>query len=138
MQYFKEFHDGWFQGFWINEKQVYLFLATDRKERFVVVVEDIEALSVNGVKAGNIIFEVLTRDHEEILPEYIEILYELPPTPARGEEVKNLTARAIQGGFSLLEINPSYGATCLVLARAFRLVTYDKWLKECSDSRPAV
>lgn len=130
MKYFNEFHDGWFQGLWIDEERSHMFLATVGKERFVIVAEGTEALAVNGVKAGNIILEALTRDQEEILPKDIEMLYEFPPTSAGKKDAEDVLSKAHQRKWSLLEINPSYGATCLVLASSVRLVAYDEWLRE--------
>jgi hypothetical protein len=130
MKHFNEFHDGWFQGLWIDGEITHLFLATEGKERFVMVAEGTEALAVDGVKAGNIIFEVLTRDQEEILPQDIDLLYGLQPNSAGRVHGNIAIEKARLQKWSLLEINPSYGATCLVLASSLRILTHRDWLAE--------
>lgn len=39
-----------------------------------------------------------------------------------------LLAKAQQEGLTLLQINPSYGGTCLVLARSVDLLERNEWL----------
>jgi len=95
-----------------------------------MVAEGTEALAVDGVKAGNIIFDVSTRGHEEILPENANVLYELPSNSVEKQHQEFVIAKAHRENLSLLEINPSYGATCLVLASSIRLFSYHAWLKE--------
>ena len=107
MKQLNQFHDGRFQGILIDEKRSHLFLATEAKERFVMVAEGTEALAVDGIKAGNIILDVSTRGHEEILPADIDALHEFPPTSVGQQYREVAIAKAHRENLSLLEINPS-------------------------------
>ncbi len=129
MTEFSQFHDGWFEGLLIEEKQLYVFLATHEKERFVLVAKETEALAINGVKAGNIIFDVVKRGYEQVQPEDIDSLYEFPPTAAGKLDRESVISKMHREKWSLLEINPSYGASCLILADSFCLLAYAEWLE---------
>lgn len=129
MNNYREFHDGWFEGLWINDETVHVFLSTEGRERFVIVAEKVEALSVDGIRAGNIIFEVLIRDPAEVLLPEIQTLYQLPEGPVGETQGANLLQKARLQDGKLLEINPSYGASCLVLAGSIEIVSRGDWLK---------
>lgn len=127
MKNYDQFHDGSFEGLWINGKTVHLFLASEGLQRFVLVAEGISALSANGFKSGNIIFEVVTRSSEEVTLQDIQTLYELQ-TGSPGEiQAANLLEKVRLEKLELLEINPSYGANCLALGRSVELLTRDAW-----------
>ncbi|HWZ43513.1 MAG TPA: hypothetical protein VNW97_08540 [Candidatus Saccharimonadales bacterium] len=113
-----QFHDGVLEGLWIDGTIVHVFLSTLKKERFTAVAEGVVALAANGFRAGNIIFEVLTRGHEEIVSSDIAELYDLQDGPQGENQGMKLLEKAQHEGLTLLEINPSYGGTCLVLAHS--------------------
>jgi hypothetical protein len=123
-----QFHDGVLEGLWIDGTNVHVFLSTLKKERFTAVAEGVVALAGNGFRAGNIIFEVLTRGHEEIVSSDIAELYDLQDgSQGEGQGMK-LLEKAQHEGLTLLEINPSYGGTCLVLAHSITLLEWNEWL----------
>jgi hypothetical protein len=66
MKKYGRFHDGFFEGFWIDGTTVQVHLSTLEKERFTAVAEGVVALAANGFRAGNIVFDVVARGHEEI------------------------------------------------------------------------
>jgi hypothetical protein len=72
-----QFHDGFFEGLWIDSTTVHVFLSTLEKERFTAVAEGVAALDSGGFRAGNIIFDVVVRDHEEIVSRDVAQLYDL-------------------------------------------------------------
>jgi hypothetical protein len=82
MRKYGQFHDGFFEGFWINGTTVHVFLSTLEKERFTAIAEGVVALDANGFRAGNIIFDAIVRDHEEIVFRDITQLYDLREGPA--------------------------------------------------------
>ena len=129
MKNYDEFHDGSFEGLWIDGKTAHVFLATKALERYTVVAEEVAALDVDGVKAGNILFEVLERDAEEIMSQDIQALYALQEDPARESQVANLLAKVRLQGSKILEASPSYGASCLVLASSLEVMRRDDWLE---------
>jgi hypothetical protein len=123
-----EFHDGAFEGLWIDGKTAHLFLATEQRERYVIVAEEVAALTIEGVKAGNIVFDVLEREPGEITPQDIQILFELQDGPAGTTQSANLLEKARLQHWRILEINPSYGAICLVLAGSLKILPRKDWL----------
>jgi hypothetical protein len=123
-----QFHDGVLEGLWIDGAIVHVFLSTLKKERFTAVAEGVVALAANGFRAGNIIFEVLTRGHEEIVIRDIAELYDLQDGPLGEGQGIQLLGKAQREGLTLLEINPSYGGTCLVLAHSIYLLERNEWL----------
>jgi hypothetical protein len=127
MRNYHEFHDGWFEGLWIDGPRTHVYLSTIAKERFTIVAEDVVALSADDIKTGNIIFEVLTRTHEELNEDDIAILPELQMIDASQKNIP--LERAHQQKLMILEINPSYGGSCLILARSFDLMDRSEWLE---------
>jgi hypothetical protein len=130
MKKYSEFHDGWFEGLWINDEAAHVFLSTEGRERFVVVAETVEALYADGIRAGNIILDVLLRDAAEVLLSDIQTLYQLPTGPVGETQGADLLEKARRGEGRLLEINPSYGASCLLLAGSIEIVPQGEWLKK--------
>lgn len=129
MKNYGEFHDGAFEGLWIDGKTAHVFLATEGRERFVFIAEGVIALAVDGFKGGNIIFEALERGPEEVSYQDIQALYALQDGPSGEAQGANLMAKARLQGSRILEINPSYGASCLILAGSLELLSREAWLE---------
>lgn len=128
MKSYSEFHDGFFDGLLLEEKSAYIFVSTENRELFVIEVLDVVALSASDIKAGNIVYEVLTRSGVELtLEDIIAVKGPFPETSEQSFSQKGL-AQALEENLTLLEINPSYGATCIVLARSVRLCKRQEWI----------
>jgi len=123
MKQYDQFHDGRLEGLRIDGETVHVYLTTLEKEKFVAVADGVVALDANGFRAGNIILSVSTRNGEEIVVADIQELYELRNGHAGEDQANNLLSKAQQGKLTLLEITPSYGAGCLVLAKSVRFLT---------------
>jgi hypothetical protein len=121
-----DFHDGTFDGVWVNDATAYVFLRTFSKEPFTAVAGGIAALKVTGFKKGNLIFEVVIRSYEEVTVEDIAVLYDLREGED-GAEAAKLMMRAQQERLSILVVTPSYGATCLLLARSIEIIERNDW-----------
>jgi hypothetical protein len=65
MRKYAQFHDGFLEGFWIDGTTVHVYLNTLEKERFTAV--GVAAMDANGFRAGNVIFDVVVRDRDEIV-----------------------------------------------------------------------
>jgi hypothetical protein len=128
MKKYNEFHDGSFEGFWIDNTIVHVFLSTFEKVRFTAIAEGVVALGANGFRAGNIIFDVAVRDHEEIALPDIAQLYDLREGSAGEDQGVRLLEKVRQEGLNLLEIGSSYGGTCMVLAHSVGLMERSEWL----------
>ena len=129
MKNYSQFHDGSFEGLWIDGKTVHLFLASEGLQRSVIVAEGVSALSANGFKSGNIIFEVVTRSSGEITLQDIQTLYELQAGSPGEIQAANLLKKVHLEKLEILEINPSYGASCVVLTSSHSLFKREEWLE---------
>ena len=86
-------------------------------------------MAVDGIRAGNIVLDALVRDASEITFSDIETLYQLQTNAAGKVQGANLLERARHEERKLLEINPSYGASCLVLASSMEVLPYQSWIE---------
>jgi hypothetical protein len=127
MKTYHEFHDGLFEGLWIDDKRVHLFLRTTDKKPFTMVADGLTGLNVDGFKTGNIIFDVITKTHEEWTEDDVA---DLPELHMRDSSKANVPLeRARQQKLMFLEIAPSYGGSCLILAQSFDLLSRSDWLE---------
>ncbi len=115
-------HDGFFDGLWLSaDKRARLFVRTVTGERSMIVLTEVEALNVNGLRAGNIIFDVALIAPEKLTVSDIEQLYDLKDDQV--EMARRLLSKAQQQGLSALEINPSYGGEGKVLFRTIDTIS---------------
>lgn len=113
------FHDGRFNGFRIGaDKQVQLYLTTAGHESFVLVPEGVEALTLNDIRPGNIIPDLVIRGGHELTVSDIEYVHGIRNTPT---DAGRLLKAAVDQGLQLLEINPSYGGEGMVLFLTWKL-----------------
>lgn len=103
-------------------------MATKERKRFVFVAEEVERLAVNEIKSGNIIFDVLVRDHEEINIHDIQFLYGFQTDSAGENQGANLLEKVRLQKWKILEVNPSYGASCLILANSIEIISHADWI----------
>jgi|CZKH01.1.fsa_nt_gi hypothetical protein len=127
MKTYHEFHDGLFEGLWIDDKRVHVFLSTTDRERSTMVAEGVVGLDVDDLKKGNIIFDVVTKTHEEWNEQDVAELPEMQMIDSSKANVP--LARARQQKLMVLEINPSYGGSCVILAQSFDLHNRKDWLE---------
>lgn len=120
MKNYDQFHDGWLDGLLINQKSVQVFLSTEERMAFVVVANGVVALAADGFRAGNIVFEVVTRQKEELTLKDITRAYVL--AEGATDQGEKLLVKALEQNLIVLEINPSYGATCILLAESVDLI----------------
>lgn len=130
MQNYNQFHDGSIDALWFDGDRFHISLTTAERDTFAMVAEGVAALSADAFRKGNIVFDVLTRTHEELTPSDIETVYELRDGDAGRDDCVKLLAKARDQKLMVLEISPSYGGTCTVLARSFELFTRKKWLEQ--------
>jgi hypothetical protein len=115
----RNFHDGHFEGLRIGlGNLVDLYLRTQDGRAFILVLHEVDALTLTDVKAGNIIFDLVLRKDEQLTSTDIA---ELHSVDVDAPEAKDLLERKRELGLKLLEINSSYGAQGLVLFRAFEV-----------------
>ena len=132
MRNYTQFHDGHLEGLWIEDKVAYIQVRTADKTPFTFVGENVERLTAGIFKEGNIILDAITRDQAEITQEDIAELYDIVGNTS--DVGASLLRKARQGGLKVLEINPSYGASCLVLAQSIDLLPRREWAERYSMS----
>jgi hypothetical protein len=109
-------HDGFFDGLWLStNKSVRLFVRTVEGERSTIVLTDVEAMNITGLRTGNIIFELVLIAPDKLTSEDIAQVYDLKPDEA--EQARKLLSKAQERRLSALEMNTSYGAEGKVLFR---------------------
>jgi len=112
-----DLHDGFFDGLWLSaDKRARFFVRTVAGERSTIILTDVEALNICGLRAGNIIFDLVLIAPEKLTVKDIEQAYGLKSGEA--EKASQLLRKAQEQGFSGLEINPSYGAEGTAIFRA--------------------
>jgi hypothetical protein len=114
-------HDGFFDGVWLSaDKRARFFVRTVAGERCTIILTDVEAMNICGLKAGNIIFDLVLVAPENLTVQHIEQAYDLKSGEI--EMARRLLGKAQEQGLSALEINPSYGAEGTAIFRAVATV----------------
>jgi hypothetical protein len=114
-------HDGFFDGVWLSaDKRARFFVRTVAGELSTIILTNVEALNICGLKAGNIIFDIVLIAPDKLTVENIVQAYDLKD--GEGEMAQLLLGRAREQGLSALEINPSYGAEGTALFQAVATV----------------
>ena len=71
--YDSKFHDGFVDGFLIREPQVIVFIRTDDNESFALVADGVTRMRVDGLREGNIIFDIAIRRGEDLTRSDVDI-----------------------------------------------------------------
>jgi hypothetical protein len=129
MKNYSQFHDGFFEGIWVRGKTAHLFVATESRDPFVIVAEGVNALNVTGFKAGNILFEVVSRTSDEVTFMDLRPLYEFGDDAAGQTQGRALLAKAQSQRWNVLDLNPSYGASGMVVAASLTVMRRDDWIE---------
>jgi hypothetical protein len=116
-----DLHDGFFDGVWLSsDKRARLFVRSVAGERSTIILTDVEALNICGLRAGNVIFGVVLIAPDNLTAKDIEQAYDLKS--GQVEVARQLLRKAQEQGLSGLEINPSYGAEGTAIFRAVATV----------------
>ena len=127
MKNYNEFHDGSLDGLLIEGKTAYIFVTNSEKQRYVFVALDVLALLANEIREGNIILELAVRPASDVTEEELSERARTHPPYSAGAMDTKMLERAREQNLTALTIDPSYGATCFVFAKSFKLLTYDAW-----------
>ena len=119
--YDSKFHDGFVDGFVIREQKVMIFIRTDENEAFALVADGVTRMRVDSLLQGNIIFDIVIRRGEDLTRGDVDI-YGFAAN-ADGERRASETLQQLRTENRLaLEINPSYGCECSLIAHAVTLM----------------
>ena len=112
-----DLHDGFFDGVWLSaDKRARFFVRTVSGERSTIILTDVEALNVYGLRAGNILFDLVLIAPDNLTVQDIEHAYDLKSGDV--EMARRLLDKAQAQGLFALHINPSYGAEGTAIFRA--------------------
>src|SRR5438552_3461649 len=116
----QNFHDGHFDGFRLeSDKTVHIFLRAANQEHYILVLRGVQALTLSGVKAGNIILDLVFRSAREATSSDVQELYDLDEN---SEQAIKLLQSTQEKRLQILELNPSYGAQGLFLFESFEII----------------
>ena len=119
--YNSKFHDGFVDGFLIREPQVIIFIRTDGDEAFALIADDVTRMRVDSFLQGNIIFDIVIRHGNELTRSDVDV-YGFA-ADANGERLANdKLERLRKEDRVVLEINPSYGCECFLIAQTVTLI----------------
>ena len=124
---FKDFHDGEFEGIWIEGATAHVFVKTLQGERFVLTATGVAALAAVGFCAGNIILDIESTSAKDLTTRDISDVRRYRPGMEDEHASKSLR-KAQEGGLTMLAINPSYGGSCLLLCAGVGVATRHAWL----------
>ena len=116
-----DLHDGFFDGVWLSaDKHARFFVRTVSGERSTIILTDVKALNICGLRVGNIIFDPLLIAPNKLTVKEIEQAYDLESGEV--EMARQLLGKAQEQGLSGLEITSSYGAEGIVICRTVHTV----------------
>ena len=119
--YNSKFHDGFVDGFLIREPQVFIFIRTEGNEAFALVADDVTRMRVDSLLQGNIIFDIVMRQGQELTRSDVDV-YGFA-AGSNGEKLATDTLERLRMENRIaLEINPSYGCECFLIAQAVTLI----------------
>jgi hypothetical protein len=127
---FEQFHDGFYNGLFIREDSVDIFVANYTKQRFVVSATEVAALVTTDIRAGNIIFDIVCRRGIEITLDDIREAHGFGDRPQDVSHAQRAMAKAHEFDLSFLALSSSYGGTLAVFGKSFTLRTEEDWIRE--------
>lgn len=119
--YNSKFHDGFVDGFLIREPQVVIFIRTEGNEEFALLADGVTRMRVDSLLQGNIILDIVMRQGQDVTRSDVDI-YGFAAS-SDGEKLANdKLERLRRENRVALEINPSYGCECFLIAQAVTLI----------------
>jgi hypothetical protein len=120
-----QFHDGSVEGLLIEGGEVQIFLRTEERQAFVLELNGTLSLKADGFRQTSSIFDVLVREGHELTYDDVVDLYGFTDESKARSKFEQLRGEKL----IVVEINPSYGASCLVLANSLDVVRREDWLE---------
>jgi hypothetical protein len=119
--YFAFIVEAFFDGVWLSvDKRARFIVRTEAGERSTIILTDVEALKICGLRAGNVIFELVLIAPDKLTMKDIEHAYDLKSGDV--EMARRLLGKVQEQGLSGLQINPSYGAEGTAIFQALASV----------------
>ena len=119
-----DMHDGFFEGVFASKsKMAHLYFRSYDGKSSTVVLGEVERMDISSFKDGNIVFDIVLVDSDDLSVEHMERLYE----PSNPENNGQRLIQAREKGLRVLEVNPSYGAECTALFRSIEVLAGHIW-----------
>jgi hypothetical protein len=130
---YSEFHDGHLDGLILEKTSAYVLVGTSEAKLFTFEAVGVTAVSAGTFRQGNIIFDVILHSCDELTLDHM--IWVQGPLSDFGhpDQAQKWLNHAQRAGLVLLEINPSYGATCYILARSIELNDRKRWMKRYTN-----
>ncbi len=117
-----DFHDGFIDGVLLSDSEARIFLRTVSGDRFTLALNEVEALRVNDLRQGNIVFEIRFLEPRQLDSSFVFELYEYSDEHKKTFVLKEWIEKALQNNLTALEITPSYGCTILAVFKSYTLL----------------
>jgi hypothetical protein len=119
--YHSKFHDGFVDGLLIHKQQVFIFIRTEGNEAFALVADDVTRMRVDRLLDGNIIFDIVIRQGHELTRNDMDVYGFASDSDGEKLATDKLEQLRMENRVAL-EINPSYGCECFLIAQAVTLI----------------
>ena len=129
MNSYEQFHDGFYNGLFIRADRVDIFVENDINQRFVVSATEVAALVSTDIRAGNIIFDIVSRRGTEITLDDIREAHGLGNGPQHDSHAQLAMEKTLQLDLSFLTLSSSYGGTLAIFAKSFTLRAEADWIR---------
>jgi hypothetical protein len=116
------FHDGFLDGLFTFGPEARMFLRRENGEKFTLILHGVERLQGEDFWEGNIIFDVVLLEPEELEVSDVFELYGYSKEAMKTFSVTDWAADAKAKGLRAVQISPSYGCSVQALFRSSELV----------------
>jgi hypothetical protein len=116
-----DFHDGFVDGLILSDSSARILLRTVKGDRFTLTLNELEALRVNDLRKGNIVFEVVFLEPKQLDASFVFELYGYSDEHKIPFVLDEWVEKATRKGLTALEITPSYGCAILAIFKSHTL-----------------
>jgi hypothetical protein len=113
-----DFHDGFVDGVLVSDSTARVFLRSVTGEDFTLVLAEVDALRVDDLKKGNIIFELRLLSPDQLDQDFVFQTYEYSDEHKKSFVLQDWVGKAKEKGLTAIEITPSYGCRLSALFRS--------------------
>ena len=100
---------------------MFIFIRTEGNEAFALIADNVTRMRVDSLLQGNIIFDIVMRQGQELTRGDVDV-YGFA-ADSSGEKLATDTLERLRMENRIaLEINPSYGCECFLIAQAVTLI----------------
>jgi hypothetical protein len=116
------FHDGFLDGLFTFGSQARIFLRKQNGEKFTLVIHGLERLQGEDFRQGNIVFDVVFLEPDEIEGSDVCELYQFSEEAVKTFSLAEWLVKAKEKGLKAVQISPSYGCSVQALFQTYELI----------------